>query len=98
MEDEARTAAFLARSGIDGVKLHQLSVVRGTALEAEWRAEPFPLLAEEAYAERAAAFVGRLPARTVLHRLVGDVDEGHLVAPRFDKRRTLAAIRKRLEG
>ncbi len=98
VEDEARTAAFLARSGIDGVKLHQLSVVRGTALEAEWRAEPFPLFAEEAYAERAAAFVGRLPASTVLHRLVGDVDEGDLVAPNFDKRRTLAAIRKRLEG
>lgn len=95
-EDEARTARFLAALGVEGVKLHQLSVVRGTRLEAEWRREGFDLLTEEAYAARAAAFVAALPAETILHRLVGDVSDDRLVAPRYDKGRVLRRIREGL--
>jgi len=94
--DEARTAAFLADLGVEGVKLHQLSVVRGTSLEDPWRGGALPVLTEAAYVERAAAFVGRLPAGTVLHRLVGDAAGDRLLAPRFDKGRAVRRIREAL--
>ncbi len=95
---EAATAGLLAGLGVDGVKLHQLAVVRGTRLEGAWRRGEVEPLTEAAYARRAAAFVRRLPARTVLHRLVGDTDPERLLAPRFDKARVLRAIRAGLGG
>ena len=94
--DEARTAAFLVALGVEGVKLHQLAVVRGTPLETHWRAGEFAVLAEEEYVERAAGFCRHLPPATVLHRLVGDTAPERLLAPRFNKGRAVAAIRWRL--
>ncbi|MHB8763031.1 MAG: TIGR01212 family radical SAM protein [Deferrisomatales bacterium] len=96
-DDELRTAEFLAGLGVDGVKLHQLAVVRGTALEAQWREGRVAVLGEDAYAERAARFVSRLPAGTVLHRLVGDTRGPGLLSPGYDKARVLAQIRKHSE-
>jgi radical SAM protein (TIGR01212 family) len=96
--DEARTAAFLAALGVEGVKLHQLAVVRGTPLEARWRAGEFAVLGEGEYVDRAAAFCRRLPPATVLHRLVGDTAADRLLAPHFNKGRAVAAIRRRLQA
>lgn len=95
-EDEAHTASLLAGLGAEGVKLHQLSVVMGTALEASWRAGDLPVLEETEYVERAVAFVKRLPPSTVLHRLVGDTAVGRLLAPQYNKGRVVASIRTRL--
>lgn len=95
-EDESHTAAFLARTGIDGVKVHHLAVVRGTRLESAWRSGALELLGEEVYAARAAGFVRRLPPGTVLHRLVGDTAGDRLLAPRYHKARVLRRIREAL--
>jgi radical SAM protein (TIGR01212 family) len=97
-EDEARTADFLADLGVAGVKLHQLSVIRGTPLEDGWRRGAVHVLEQSAYVERAAAFVRRLPGGTVIHRLVGDVAGDRLLAPRFDKGRVVREIRDALES
>lgn len=94
--DESATARFLAATGAEGLKLHQLAVVAGTALEAEWRQGGVPLLTEEEYAARVAAFVGELAPGTVLHRLVGDTDPARLLGPRFDKARASRAVLGRL--
>lgn len=96
-EDEARTAAFLADLGVDGVKLHHLAVVRGTPLERSWRQGELTLLEEAQYVSRAAAFVAALPPRTVLHRLVGETAGDRLLAPRYDKARAIRGIRRALE-
>ncbi|MEW6486526.1 MAG: TIGR01212 family radical SAM protein [Thermodesulfobacteriota bacterium] len=95
-EDEARTAAFLADLGAEGVKLHHLAVVRGSALELSWRGGDLPLLEEAQYVARAAAFVAALPPRTILHRLVGDTAGDRLLAPRYDKARAIRGIRQAL--
>lgn len=97
-EEEGRTAAFLAGMGIDGVKLHQLAVIRGTPLEGPWRAGVLATLSEDDYVERAAAFVRRLPAGTVLHRLVGDAPADRLLAPHFEKGRVVQRIREALRA
>lgn len=91
-EDEARTAAFLAGLGAEGVKLHHLAVVRGTALEAPWHRGDLPLMEEREYVARAAAFLNALPPGTILHRLAGDTAADRLLAPRYDKARVVRAI------
>lgn len=84
-EDEAVTAKFLARCGVDGVKLHQLSIVEGTAMELIWQNGGVEALSEEKYADRAAAFIKLLPKKTIIHRLVGDTLGEKLLAPKFNK-------------
>lgn len=96
--DEAHTARFLAGLGVGGVKLHQLAVVAGTALERPWREGGIATLGEDEYAERAAAFVRLLPETTVLHRLAGDTVPDRLLSPPYDKARVIREIRRRLEG
>ncbi len=96
--DERETARFLARLGVAGVKLHQLSVVRATPLEAVWRRGELAVLSEDGYIDRAAAFIRELPPRTVIHRMVGDTLGERLLAPKFDKHRVIRGIRKALAG
>jgi radical SAM protein (TIGR01212 family) len=78
---EQETAKALARLGVEGVKLHPLHVVRGTAL-ADWQARGvFTPLGLADYAERVADFLERLPAQTVVHRLTADCPAKYLLAP-----------------
>lgn len=93
------TAAALAACGVDGVKIHSLYVVRGTALESRWRAGSYRCLEREEYAEGVADVLERLPARVVIQRLTGDPHPEELCAPEWcrDKRATLAAIHAALE-
>lgn len=95
-ETEARTADFLAALDIDGVKLHQLAVIDGTPLALDFTSGDVPGLSEAGYAERAVAFVRRLPNGTVLHRLVGDTLGESEISPNFDKGRVLEMIRVKL--
>ena len=96
--DEARTADFLSELRIDGVKLHHLAVVKGTPLEAAWRAGEFRVVEEAEYVDRAVDFVERLPPHTVLHRVAGDTPPDRLLAPRYNKGRAAAAIWGRLRS
>jgi radical SAM protein (TIGR01212 family) len=96
-EDEERTASFLRELGVEGVKLHQLSVVAGTVLEAMWRAGEVSLLDEATYARRAAQFLRACRPDIVVHRLVGDVAGDGLMGPRFHKSRVMEEIRRQLE-
>lgn len=96
-DDEARTAAFVRRLGVEGVKFHHLAIVRGTALEASYADGEFEVLGPEEYARRAAAFVRGLDPGTVLHRLVGDSAGDRLIAPRYQKQGVVEAIRALLE-
>lgn len=97
-EEEAATARFLANLGVEGLKLHQLAVAKGTPLEDDWRRQALSVLEEREYSERAVAFLRSLPTTTVLHRLVGDTSSDRLVAPAYNKGRVLRAIEESLRG
>ena len=81
-EGARRTAAVLARSGVLGVKVHDLMVLRRTQLEKDWRAGRVAVLEPEEYVEWLADFVERLSPEQVLHRLTADAAAGERVAPR----------------
>lgn len=69
-DDHLRAAArTLAESGVHGVKLHNLHVLRGTPLERLYMSGRFEPVTLAEYADKVAVFLERLPARIVVHRL-----------------------------
>ena len=93
-DDMRETASRLAAVGIDGIKLHHLTIVRGSTLEADHRRGLVPTLTSRDYVSLAADLLERLPATVVVQRLVGDTRGGLLVAPIWEetKQQVIAAI------
>jgi radical SAM superfamily enzyme len=85
---------LLADLSIDGVKIHLLYVIRGTALETLYRQGRFRCLHQEEYADLVCDFIERLPPETVIQRVTGDPQPDELVAPAWalGKRATLDRI------
>jgi radical SAM protein (TIGR01212 family) len=94
--DMLATADALAGLGIDGVKLHLLYVVRGTALETLYKNGRYVCLEQQAYAETVVEFIERLPGGMIIQRLTGDPHPKELVAPvwSLQKKETLDLIHK----
>ena len=67
--------------GTDGLKLHPLHVVKGTALANTWRRGGYAPLSLDAYLHIAADVVERTPEHIVFHRLTGTAAPKLLLAP-----------------
>jgi len=80
--------------GVEGLKLHPLHLVRGTALANEWRRGGYAPLPERDYVSIAADLVERTPPEVVFHRVTGTAAGSLLLAPRWceKKWRVLNAI------
>jgi radical SAM protein (TIGR01212 family) len=87
-QDMMHTATTIATLGIDGVKLHLLYVVKGTALEAIYRKGEFKCLEQSAYVDLVCDFLERIPAEMVIQRLTGDPHRKELVAPQWALKKT----------
>lgn len=83
-EGARRTAQALARSGVDGVKVHQLMVLEKTVLAHWWREGRAHTQELGEYVDWLADFVERLAPEQALHRLHGDAPNG-LLAPRWSR-------------
>ena len=83
-EGARRTAEVLAATGLEGVKVHQLMVLRKTALAAWWREGRVTTLEVETYVDWLADFVERLAPSQVLHRITGDAPAAKRLAPHWD--------------
>ena len=90
------TVSYVGESGVDGVKLQLLHVIKGTDLEQEYLAGKFDVLSMEEYVELVADCIARLPENMVIHRMTGDGDKRMLVAPLWsgDKKKVLNALNK----
>lgn len=93
------TAHRLADLGVEGVKLHLLYVVRGTALEEMYRRGDYVPLEPQEYADRVAEFLACLPPDMVVQRITGDPHREELVAPAWalEKGRNRQMILETLE-
>ncbi len=80
-EMTAQTAAYIGKSGADGIKLQLLHVLRGTDLADEYAAGLFDVMSMEEYISALEECVRQLPPQTTIHRLTGDGDKKYLVAP-----------------
>jgi hypothetical protein len=86
-EEMLATAGILNDLGVEGVKIHQLHVMRGTALEEMHRRGEVRCLERDDYVGLVCDFLERLDPAIVIHRLVGDAPADHLVAPDWSLRK-----------
>ena len=88
------TVARLASLPPDGIKIHQLCIYKGSALEAAYRAGHIKVLDENTYVCLVATALEMLPAEVVVMRLVGEGPPDEIIAPEWawDKDKTIAAI------
>ena len=76
------TARFLGDVGVDGVKIHNLHVVRGSPLAREMLAGEVTVPGPGRQLEDTIAFLEVLDPRVLVMRLVTETPPDHLIAPR----------------
>ncbi|HMU17864.1 MAG TPA: TIGR01212 family radical SAM protein, partial [Thauera aminoaromatica] len=78
-------ARRLSALPVAALKLHQLQLVRGTAMARDWERDPasVPLLAEDEYIALLADFVERLAPTILLQRLGSEVPPALKLAPQW---------------
>lgn len=93
------TAKAIGGTGIDGIKIHLLYVIKGTKLEKLYRQGRFRCLEQQEYADLVCDFLEFLPQDMVIQRLTGDPHPDELVAPGWSVRKTetLSLIKDILE-
>ncbi len=92
------TVTYVGSSGVQGIKLQLLHVLKGTDLEQEYLAGHCPVFTMEEYVELVADCLELLPKDMVIHRMTGDGDKKQLVAPLWsaDKKRVWNALQKEI--
>lgn len=92
-----QSVAYIAGSGVAGVKLQLLHVLKGTALAQMYEEHPFPVFALEEYCDLVIDCVEMLPPQMVIHRLTGDGPKNLLIAPMWsaDKKNVLNTLNRR---
>jgi radical SAM protein (TIGR01212 family) len=92
------TARYLGSLPLQGVKIHLLYVVKGSALEDLYRSGGYRPLEAGEYVSLVADFLALLPPHLIIHRLTGDPHPDELVAPAWcrDKSRVLTGIKEEM--
>ncbi len=98
-EEMLEVPSFLNDLGVDGVKIHQLHVVKRTAMEIAWRRGDVEVLDLEAYRDLVCDFLERLSPRIVVERLFGTAPSDLLLAPNWclDRARAQRVIEAELD-
>ncbi|MGQ9617713.1 MAG: TIGR01212 family radical SAM protein [Candidatus Aminicenantia bacterium] len=80
-EDTIETAKYLAKIEIDGVKIHPLHVLKGTELQKIYDESKIKLLEKDEYVKLVVDFIEHLHPSTIIHRITGEREQSHLIAP-----------------
>jgi len=75
------TARYLADSGIHGVKIHLLYVIKDTPLDRLFLAGKYQPMTQREYVETVCDFLAFLPEQMVIQRITGDPHGSELRAP-----------------
>ena len=75
------TARTLADSGINGIKIHLLYVIKGTPLEKLWQRGEYTPMEQAEYVDRVCDFLELLPKHIIIQRITGDPHPDELRAP-----------------
>lgn len=95
-EQMLQTVKYVCDSGINGVKLQLLYVLKDTDLAKDYQAGKFKALTLEQYLDIIKSCLEIIPNNIVIHRLTGDGAKKDLIAPLWsaDKKSVLNAISK----
>ena len=98
LEHHLQTTIHLSKLPLQGVKIHMLHILDDSPLGQSYTKNPFNLLTEDEYIHTIGEILKLLPRDFVIHRLTGDGDGNHLIAPMWtkNKRHVLNGIQKYL--
>lgn len=96
--DMLNTIRYINTLDIQGIKIHMLSVVKGTKLARIYQEKPFHILTMEEYIDIVCSQLELLNEEVVIHRLTGDPLKEVLIEPKWilKKRCVLNGIDKEL--
>lgn len=97
--DMMRTADFLAETGVEGVKIHNLHVIEHTPLAELYRRGEYETMVLAEYASLAVDFLERLPPGVIVQRLSGEAPRRMTLAPAWsvNKLAVFNAVESELE-
>ena len=97
-EDMLATVRYLAGLSpeLDGIKLQNLQILKGTQMYEEYKEHPFHILSLDEHVELLSESIDILPENTVVHRMTGDGPRALLVEPLWslDKKNVLNTINR----
>ncbi|OYP45120.1 hypothetical protein C8E03_10761 [Lachnotalea glycerini] len=95
-EDMLKTADYISKLPIGGIKLQLLHVLKNTDLADLYFNTNFHILSLEEYTDIVIKILERLPSDIVVHRITGDGPKNLLIEPLWsaDKKRVLNTIHK----
>lgn len=94
-----RQADEVARLPLTTLKLHQLQIIRGTALAREYQRHPWPMPTAEQYARLVLRYIARLPKSLVLERFVSQSPPDLVIAPHWGlKNHEFADMLRKIEA
>ena len=78
-----KTAERLAEQDIDDLKIHQLCIFKGTAMEIDYLNGDLSVIERDEYIRILADFIARIPEKVVIQRVMGEGKVGELIAPEW---------------
>lgn len=95
-EEMLESVEYACKSGVDGIKLQLLHILKGTDLADDYFSGKFETLSMEEYLSIIKDCVEIIPKNVVIHRLTGDGPKKDLIAPLWsaDKKSVLNALNK----
>ena len=97
-EDMLETVKYVGESGVHGIKLQLLHVLKDTDLARDYAAGLFECMTQEEYINLVSDCLDMLPDDIIIHRLTGDGPKRTLIAPEWskDKKKVLNALNQKL--
>jgi radical SAM protein (TIGR01212 family) len=70
-------------AGVDGIKIHQLCIYKGTAMERDYLNGQLPVLSEDTYVDLVVRALEILPPDMVVMRVVAEGSRDEIIAPEW---------------
>ena len=80
-EDMLNTIRFINNLGIDGIKIHELCIIKNTKMYQDYLTKPFKLPTLEEYVDIVVSQIDILDPNIIIHRLCADAAINDLIAP-----------------
>lgn len=82
-QDWENTIKKIVKSGVDGIKIHNLHIIKDTTLAKEFEKKPFKILNEYEYLEELIHLLRFIPSHIPLLRTTTDTPKDQIIAPKW---------------
>ena len=98
-EEMLESVKYVGNSGVDGIKLQLLHVLKETDLARDYAEGKFKCMTMEEYVDLIYDAIALLPEDMVVHRMTGDGDKKILIAPMWsaDKKKVLNSLNRKFQ-